>query len=72
MNIAPSIRRGLPVARISLICIRTASTAAQKGPPGAERPDHGEKIWVFSHMLSNQIIYSLKPVLDVRSLCRPD
>jgi hypothetical protein len=27
---------------------------------------HGERIWVFHHIMTNQTVYSLKPVLDVR------
>jgi hypothetical protein len=41
---------------------KTASIGFQ-GPEG-----HGEKIWVFAHRRSDQIIYSFKDKLEVSSL----
>ncbi|UNI21476.1 hypothetical protein JDV02_007464 [Purpureocillium takamizusanense] len=47
-------------------CVRQVHSNRRKQPPkGFERPEgHGEKIWVFSHRRSDQVIYSLKERLD--------
>ncbi len=29
-------------------------------------PDHGEKIYIFNHVRSQQVVYSHSPVLNVR------
>ncbi|KAG6039288.1 hypothetical protein E4U41_003018 [Claviceps citrina] len=46
-------------SRILRTCTRQAHTTARQGPP-----DHGEKIWVFSHRRTNQVVYSFKDKLD--------
>lgn len=66
MNSAPAIRLGR-LSDLARTCIRQAST--YRGPPrkgpGIPNPEgHGEKIWIFSHRKTNQIIYSLKETLD--------
>lgn len=30
------------------------------------RESHGEKIWIFDHLLSKQVVYSFSSLLDVR------
>lgn len=66
MNSAPAIRLGR-LSDLARTCIRQASTYQGPGKKGLGTPNpegHGEKIWIFSHRKTNQIIYSLKSKLD--------
>ncbi|KAL8388593.1 hypothetical protein RB595_009084 [Gaeumannomyces hyphopodioides] len=55
-------------AGLSRVSVRHGSHLARYKKPRPEdagfKPGHGEKIWVFNHVTTNQIVYSTKPVLD--------
>ncbi|EJT72608.1 hypothetical protein GGTG_09468 [Gaeumannomyces tritici R3-111a-1] len=55
-------------AGLSRISVRHGSHLARYKQPRPElagfEPGHGEKIWVFNHITTNQIVYSTKPQLD--------
>ncbi|QPH16468.1 hypothetical protein C2857_001126 [Epichloe festucae Fl1] len=46
-------------SKILRTCVRQAHTTGREAPEG-----HGEKIWVFSHRRSDQIVYSFENKLD--------
>lgn len=46
-------------SRMLRTCVRQVHTAGRQGPEG-----HGERIWVFSHRRSDQIVYSFEDKLD--------
>ncbi|KAM4055282.1 transcriptional regulation of mitochondrial recombination [Hirsutella rhossiliensis] len=67
MNAAP------PGARLGLLpsllrtCVRQAHTgpARRPAPMGYQRPEgHGERIWVFAHRRTEQVIFSFRDRLD--------
>ncbi|KAG6007963.1 hypothetical protein E4U21_005324 [Claviceps maximensis] len=45
-------------------CMRQAHTTARQTPQGQAPEGHGEKIWVFSHRRSDQIVYSFESKLN--------
>ncbi|KAI9167408.1 hypothetical protein HJFPF1_03535 [Paramyrothecium foliicola] len=66
MNSLPGLRLG-PLPGLFRTCVRHSSTyrGSRKTGKGYETPEgHGEKIWVFSHRKTDQIIYSFKGSLD--------
>ncbi|KJZ77019.1 hypothetical protein HIM_03340 [Hirsutella minnesotensis 3608] len=64
MNAAPGTRLGL-LSTWLRTCVRQAHTGRAKAKPGYPIPEgHGEKIWVFAHRRTEQIIYSFKDKLD--------
>ncbi|POR39137.1 Uncharacterized protein TPAR_00665 [Tolypocladium paradoxum] len=65
MNASPGTRLG-QFPGFLRACVRHAHTGRGRRPTtGFQGPDgHGEKIWVFSHRRSQQIIYSFKEKLD--------
>lgn len=66
MNSATRVRPA-QLPDIARLCLRTLHNGKKKPTTGFQGPDgHGEKIWVFSHRRSDQIIYSFKEQLDVR------
>lgn len=66
MNTATGFRLG-QLPSIVTRGVRNVSTAAPRTPSkGFQGPEgHGEKIWVFSHRRSEQVIYSFRDTLDV-------
>jgi hypothetical protein len=70
MNTAPRFRLGQLVG-LPRICIRQQHSAKPKQPTtGFQGPEgHGEKIWVWGHRRQEQIIYSFRPQLSVRTIC---
>lgn len=64
MNSATRVRPA-QLPDIARLCLRTLHNGKKKPTTGFQGPDgHGEKIWVFSHRRSDQIIYSFKEQLD--------
>lgn len=75
----------VPVFRFSKLSFGVARTSIRHGHTRSRRrtpqheltnfePGHGEQIWVWSHLTSNQVIYSHTKQLEVRflkSCCRP-
>jgi hypothetical protein len=69
MKPAPAFRLG-QLAGLPRLCLRQKHTQHSGKPrqatSGFVGPEgHGEKIWVFAHRRSDQIIYSFKEQLDV-------
>ncbi|KAG5985392.1 hypothetical protein E4U55_003620 [Claviceps digitariae] len=51
-------------SRLLGTCMRQAHTTARQAAPGQPPEGHGEKIWVFSHRRTDQIVYSFESKLD--------
>ncbi|KLU84259.1 hypothetical protein MAPG_03304 [Magnaporthiopsis poae ATCC 64411] len=69
MNIAPARASLLRLsAGLSRVSVRHGSHLARYKKPQPEKsgfwPGHGEKIWVFNNIVTGQVVYSTKPVLD--------
>lgn len=76
MNITPAAASLLRLsAGLSRVTVRHGSHLARYKKPQPEKsgfwPGHGEKIWVFNNIVTGQVVYSTRPVLDVgsSSLC---
>lgn len=56
-------------ARTTVLGLRAASTLKRRRQPRPELtkfPEgHGEQIWIFNHIMTNQVVYSHTPVLRV-------
>ena len=70
MNASPASIVGRLSIGISRVSIRHGHTKPkfkryQPELTGFE-PGHGERIWVFNNLESNQVVYSHGPVMDVR------
>ena len=47
------------------------SRAPPRHPRGQQPAGHGERFWVWHHIATNMVVYSLTPVLDVRRSTSP-
>jgi len=74
MNSLPLSPFGRLAIGVSRTSIRPGSTFKRYKKPQPElthwEPGHGEQIWIFNHIVSDQIIYSHKPAMDVRRCYR--
>ena len=51
--------------------VRHASTTTLPQPPKKVKPEHGQRIFVYNHLQTNQVVYSLTKTLRVSSPIRP-
>src|SRR5438876_1446618 len=68
-SLRPALALGKLSTVISRITVRHSSTRRRWKEPRPDLtgfgPDWGEKIWIFHHILTKQIVYSHSPAMDV-------
>lgn len=73
MNSAPVFRISQLAVSVSKTTVRHGSILPRRRVPKPElsnfAPGHGEQIWVWSHLIHNQVVYSHTRAMDVRDRC---